>query len=124
MMRRTRTAVSLLAALLLALVAGVAGATASYAAGRPTPGQAGNGKGGQVVPYSGVGGVTGTVEANPLNVRGGPGTGYNLHGTLAYGSSARIPCYEDGTTVTATWPNGQTYTTSVWDGIADGTGES
>lgn len=73
---------------------------------------------------NGKGGITGTIEANPLTVRGGPGSGYNAHGTLAYASRAQIPCWEYGNSVTATWPNGKTYTTSVWDAIADGTGES
>lgn len=69
---------------------------------------------------SGTGNVTGTVEAQPsLSVRGGPGTGYNVHGAVAYGSTVTIACYEYGTTITATWPNGQTYTTSVWDAITD-----
>jgi surface antigen len=70
---------------------------------------------------SGGGGyVTGTVEASPsLNVRSGPGTGYSVVGTVAYLSRVNISCYNTGTTVTATWPNGTTWTTAVWDGLRD-----
>lgn len=120
-MRNLKRSVVLTAATFTTVIVGIAGAAPSQAAGHTA--RTGKG-GGTVTPYSGVGGTTGTVEANPLNVRGGPGSGFNLHGTLSYGSSARIPCYEYGTTVTATWPNGQTYSTNVWDAIADGTGES
>lgn len=68
--------------------------------------------------------VSGKVEANPsLNVRSGPGTGYALVGTVSFGSSIQISCYSTGTSVTATWPDGSTWTTTVWDGLQDaGTG--
>lgn len=125
-MRTLRTpsrVLSLLAAVALATLAGITGASGAQAAtvhASATHVQ----KNSHVIPDSGRGGVSGTVEANPLNVRGGPGTGYNTHGSLSYLSSVKIPCYEYGTSVTATWPNGQTYSTNVWDAIADGTGES
>jgi surface antigen len=61
--------------------------------------------------------ITGTVKANPLNVRSGPGTGYSVVGSLAYGARVNISCYNTGTTVTATWPDGSTWTTNVWDGL-------
>jgi len=125
-LRTSSRALSLLAATALAAVAGVVGASSAQAAGIQAPAAHthANAQTAHVIPFSGRGGVSGTVEANPLNVRGGPGTGYNLHGSLGYLSTVKIPCYEYGTNVTATWPNGQTYTTNVWDAIADGTGES
>lgn len=62
--------------------------------------------------------ISGTVEASPtLNIRTGPGTGYSIAGTAAYGSSLNIVCYNTGTTVSATWPDGSTWTTAVWDGL-------
>lgn len=64
--------------------------------------------------------ITGTVKASPtLNVRSGPGTGYSAVGTVAYGAVVNIVCYSTGTTVTATWPDGSTWTTGVWDGLRD-----
>jgi surface antigen len=73
----------------------------------------------------GGGPLTGVVESNPtLNRRGGPGTGYNIHGTVSYNSRITIACYEWGNSVTATWPDGETYSTQVWDAIADSTGLS
>lgn len=112
---------SLLAATAMTAVTGVVGATGAHAAAATAPSVRPLN---HVVPMNGRGGVSGTIEASPLSLRGGPGTGYNVHGTLSYGTSVKIPCYEYGTTVTATWPNGVTVTTNVWDGIADGTGES
>lgn len=66
----------------------------------------------------GGGYVTGTVKATPnLNVRSGPGTGYSITGTVNSGTRINISCYNRGTTVTATWPDGSTWTTNVWDGL-------
>lgn len=71
--------------------------------------------------FSGSKTVNGTVEAQPtLNVRSGPGTGYSIVGTVSYNSVIAIGCYNTGTTVTATWPNGSTWTTAVWDHIGSG----
>jgi surface antigen len=70
--------------------------------------------------FTGGGGgfVTGTVKASPtLNVRSGPGTNYGVVGSVAYGARINIACYNRGTTVTATWPDGSTWTTNVWDGL-------
>ncbi len=62
--------------------------------------------------------VAGTVEASPtLNVRSGPGTGYSTTGTVAYNARVNISCYNTGTSVSATWPDGSTWTTTVWDGL-------
>jgi surface antigen len=64
--------------------------------------------------------ITGTVESSPsLNRRGGPGTGYNIHGTVSYGSHITIACFEWGNSVTATWPDGEKYSTTVWDALTD-----
>jgi surface antigen len=64
--------------------------------------------------------ATGVVEANPtLSVRTGPGTGYSTSGTVAYRSSVNISCYNTGTSVAATWPDGSTWTTGIWDGLRD-----
>lgn len=71
-------------------------------------------------PSSGTSYVTGTVEAQPsLNVRSGPGTGYSIVGSVAYLAKVNISCYATGTTVSATWPDGSTWTTAVWDGLRD-----
>jgi surface antigen len=65
--------------------------------------------------------VNGTVEAQPsLNVRSGPGTGYSIVGSVSYNSVISINCYNTGTTITATWPDGSTWTTNVWDHISSG----
>jgi surface antigen len=67
---------------------------------------------------SGGGYVTGTVRANPnLSVRSGPTTGYGIVGTVAFNSRVNISCYNVGTTVSAGWPDGSTWTTNVWDGL-------
>jgi surface antigen len=64
--------------------------------------------------------ATGTVEANPtLNVRSGPGTAYSVVGTVDFNARINISCYNTGTSVSATWPDGSTWTTSVWDGLRD-----
>jgi surface antigen/uncharacterized protein YraI len=69
--------------------------------------------------------VYGTIKASPtLNVRGGPGVGYNVHGTVAGGSRIHVVCVEWGSSVTATWADGLTYSTEVWDSVADSTGKS
>lgn len=73
----------------------------------------------------GTGYITGTVEANPtLSIRSGPGTGYSTVGTVGYNSGITISCYNTGTSVSATWPDGSTWTTAVWDGLRNnGTGK-
>jgi hypothetical protein len=64
--------------------------------------------------------ITGTVESSPsLNRRGGPGTSYNIHGTVGYLSTVTIACFEWGNSVTAVWPDGEKYSTTVWDALAD-----
>jgi surface antigen len=64
--------------------------------------------------------ITGTIEASPnLNRRGGPGTNYNIHGTVGYLSDVTIACFDYGNTVTAIWPDGEKYTTGVWDALTD-----
>jgi surface antigen len=70
--------------------------------------------------FTPAGYVAGVVEANPtLNIRSGPGTGYSTVGAIAYRASVTISCYNTGTTVTATWSDGSTWTTDVWDGLRD-----
>ena len=53
--------------------------------------------------------------------RGGPGTGYNVHGTLGYGAKIVVACWETGTSITSTWPDGESYSTNVWDALIDST---
>ncbi|GHI05873.1 hypothetical protein AQI88_33270 [Streptomyces cellostaticus] len=50
-----------------------------------------------------------------LNVRSGPGTGYNLVRVLPEGAKVHVYCQSPGTTVTG--PYG---TTNVWDNISNG----
>lgn len=69
-----------------------------------------------------VSGVSGTVKADPdLKVRNGPGTNYTQVGSVALNTRIAISCYNTGTSVMATWPDGSTWTTSVWDGLRDST---
>lgn len=66
--------------------------------------------------FEGSGALTGTVEASPtLSVRSGPGTDHPVIGTVAFGDSVAIHCWARGTSVSATWPDGSTFTTDVWD---------
>ena len=61
-------------------------------------------------------GLTGVVEASPtLNVRSGPGTDHPVVGTIRYGDQVGISCWTKGAQVTATWQDGSTWTTEVWD---------
>ncbi len=39
-------------------------------------------------------------------------------GTVAYGDVAGISCWTRGASVTATWQDGSTWTTDVWDRLA------
>ena len=66
--------------------------------------------------------IQGTVEAQPdLTVRSGPGTDYpSLGYSVPYGALIYIACYNTGATVSATWPDGSTFNTNVWDGLWDG----
>lgn len=50
-----------------------------------------------------------------LNVRSGPGTGYNITRTLPEGSSVPIFCQTPGTTV-----SGYYGTSNIWDNIDNG----
>jgi hypothetical protein len=72
---------------------------------------------------SGTGGappLTGVVEASPtLNVRSGPGPDHPVVGTVPYGGSVGISCWTQGAPVTATWQDGSTWTTDVWDRLAE-----
>jgi surface antigen len=80
-----------------------------------------------VVPSAGLnflhftgGGLTGKVEASPtLNVRSGPGPDHPVVGTVPYGGSVGISCWTRGAPVTATWQDGSTWTTDVWDRLAE-----
>src|SRR5262249_47217844 len=79
-----------------------------------------------VVPSAGLnflhfagGGLTGKVEASPtLNVRSGPGPDHPVVGTVPYGDVVGIGCWARGASVTATWQDGSTWTTDVWDRLA------
>jgi uncharacterized protein YraI len=50
-----------------------------------------------------------------LNVRSGPGTGYNIVRTLAEGAKVPIYCQTPGTSVTGTYG-----TSNIWDNIDSG----
>ena len=50
-----------------------------------------------------------------LNIRSGPGTSYNIVGTLPGGSKVPIYCQTPGTTVTGTYG-----TSNIWDNISNG----
>jgi surface antigen len=66
-------------------------------------------------------GLTGIVEASPtLNVRSGPGPDHPVVGTIPYGDSVGISCWTRGAPVTATWQDGSTWTTDVWDRLDQG----
>ncbi|MET7701327.1 MULTISPECIES: SH3 domain-containing protein [unclassified Streptomyces] len=56
-----------------------------------------------------------TAPGSALNVRGGPGTSYNIVRVLPAGSRVPIFCQTPGTTVTG--PYG---TTKIWDNIGNG----
>ncbi|MGD0244646.1 MAG: CHAP domain-containing protein [Streptosporangiaceae bacterium] len=65
------------------------------------------------------GGLTGKVEASPvLNVRSGPDTTHPVVGSVPYGGVVAVSCWTKGASVTATWPDGSTWTTDVWDRLA------
>jgi hypothetical protein len=80
-----------------------------------------------VVPSAGLnflhfagGGLTGKVEASPtLNVRSGPGPDHPVVGTVPYGDVVGIGFWARGASVTATWQDGSTWTTDVWDRLAE-----
>ena len=38
---------------------------------------------------------------------------------VAFNARVNISCYNSGTSVTATWPDGSTWTTGIWDGLRD-----
>jgi hypothetical protein len=68
-----------------------------------------------------LGGLTGKVEASPtLNVRSGPGPDHPVAGTVRYGDVVGISCWTRGAPVTATWQDGSTWTTDVWDRLDQG----
>jgi uncharacterized protein YraI len=50
-----------------------------------------------------------------LNIRSGPGTSYNIVGTLPGSSKVPIYCQTPGTTVTGTYG-----TSNIWDNISNG----
>ncbi|REG00377.1 N-acetylmuramoyl-L-alanine amidase [Asanoa ferruginea] len=68
-----------------------------------------------------VNGVTGTgsgtvdTASTNLNVRGGPGTGFAVVGTVADGAAVTVWCQATGTTVTGTFG-----TSNVWNRIGTG----
>lgn len=53
--------------------------------------------------------------ANGANRRHGPGTNFGVIDTLQAGTSLIVLCYSHGQSETFTAPNGQTYTSDVWD---------
>lgn len=65
----------------------------------------------------GGGNVTGVVNTAgaPLNVRSGPGTGYDVVGSVNAGATVTIQCQMPGTTVTGTYG-----TSKIWDKIGSG----
>jgi hypothetical protein len=68
-----------------------------------------------------LGGLTGKVEASPtLNVRSGPGPDHPVAGAVRYGDVVGISCWTRGAPVTATWQDGSTWTTDVWDRLDQG----
>ncbi|MGI9059523.1 MAG: hypothetical protein ACR2H5_13180 [Ktedonobacteraceae bacterium] len=53
--------------------------------------------------------------ASGANRRHGPGANYNVIDTLPAGASLIVLCYSHGQSETFTAPNGQTYTSDIWD---------
>ncbi|MFI8685930.1 peptidoglycan DD-metalloendopeptidase family protein [Rossellomorea sp. NPDC077527] len=63
-------------------------------------------------------GVKGTVHTDsgaPLNIRSGPGTNYNVVGSVSDGATVTISCQKRGETVT-----GKYGTSNLWNYIGDG----
>ena len=61
---------------------------------------------------------TGSIWSNVTqgaNRRRGPGTNFESIGTLPPGQSLIVLCYSRGQSESFTAPNGQTYTSDVWD---------
>lgn len=57
--------------------------------------------------------------SHTLNVRSGPGPDHPVVGTIPHGGSVGISCWTRGAPVTATWQDGRTRTTDVWDRLAE-----
>jgi hypothetical protein len=63
--------------------------------------------------------VQGTVMADGLNMRTSASLSAPVVRQTALGTQLPIVCWVSGPSVTATWPNGQTYSTTVWDAVMD-----
>jgi hypothetical protein len=66
----------------------------------------------------------GFVEADGLNMRTAASLSASVERQTGFGSEVAIVCWKTGPSVTATWPNGATYSTDVWDGVADSNSSS
>jgi hypothetical protein len=66
----------------------------------------------------------GFSEADGLNMRTSPSLSASVERQTAFGSEMPIVCWTTGPSITATWPNGQTYSTDVWDGVANSNSSS
>jgi hypothetical protein len=66
----------------------------------------------------------GFVEADGLNMRTSPILSASVERQTGFGSEISIVCWRTGPSITATWPDGETYSTDVWDGVADSNSSS